>query len=85
MKAIKQLKKLQAILDADTRARYMKRDKLKNLLCKMKSKEKHLARKINDTRDSKEKSRLEQEVALLHTQRKKGLKALKKLRESDAS
>lgn len=79
MKVIKQFKKLQTYLDADERDNDKKRDKLKKLLGKMKSKEKHLIDKIDNAKDSKDKARLKQEVALLHAQRKKGLKALKKI------
>lgn len=81
MNVTKQLKKLQAMLDASTRERFKQRDELKELLHKLKSKEKHLAEKAKGESDSDRKEHLNHEVALLHAQRKKGIRVLKVLND----
>lgn len=79
MKVKKQLRRLKTMLDDSQRNNVKSRDELKALLSKMKSKERHLVKKMSIEKDEKVMAHLEKEVAMLHAQRKKGIKVLKEL------
>ena len=84
MKIRKQLRKLQELLDAETRERENRREDLKRLLKKMKTREKTLAERARAATDADEAARLRRQLDMLHAQRRKGVQALREL-GSDAS
>lgn len=84
MKLKKQLKKLRGMLDARSREQVKHREDLRHLLHKMKSKEKELSAKAADEPDDGRRARLEAKVEMLHAQRRKGIRALRKI-DSDGS
>lgn len=79
MKIRKQLRKLQELLDVETRERENRRDDLKRLLRKMKAKERELGERALAATDPEEAARLRRKIDMLHAQRKKGVRALREL------
>lgn len=85
MKLNKLIKELQEFLDADFRKRQKHRDDMKQLLRKIKAKEKKLAARALTEFDEVELERLHKEIDMVHAQRKKGITALKDLNEKQVS
>ena len=81
MKLNKMIKELQEFLDADLRKRNKHRDDMKELLHKIKAKERRLAAKALTEFDEEKLERLRKEINMVHAQRKKGITALKELNE----
>ncbi len=81
MKLNKMIKELQEFLDADLRKRNRHRDDMKELLHKIKAKEKRLASKALTEFDEEKLEQLRKEIDMVHAQRKKGITALKELKE----
>ena len=79
MKVKNQLKKLQKLLDAETRERNNHREGMKRLLLKMKLKEKALVEKVKIETDEEKLQRLKKKIDMLHAQRKKGILVLRKI------
>lgn len=79
MKLKKQLKKLRKLLNVDAREREHYRQDLKDLLRKMKIKERKLSAKAECTLDESERERLKQKIDILHAQRLKGIQVLRGL------
>ena len=79
MKVKNQLKKLQKLLDVDTRERENHREDMKRLLLKMKLKEKSLEEKAKIESDDEKLQRLKKKIDMLHAQRRKGILALRGL------
>lgn len=76
------LEKLSDYLGMGAKKRRRRQDELHKLLKALKSREKKLLAKCALLSAGRKRKLLEKEIAILHVQRKKGLKALKKL--SDA-
>lgn len=85
MKLNKMIKELQEFLDADLRKRKKHREDMKELLQKIKAKEKRLAAKALTEFDDEKLKLLHKEINMVHAQRKKGITALKELNEKQAS
>ena len=85
MKLNKMIKELQEFLDADLRKRKRHRDDMKELLHKIKAKEKRLAAKALTEFDEEKLEQLRKEIDMVHAQRKKGITALKELKEKQES
>lgn len=73
------LKKLGDYLDLGQKKRRKNVQDLKVLLKKLKQQENKLIAKCRDLSSGNKRKMLKGEIAILHTKRKKGLKALKKL------
>ena len=76
------LTRLQAYLDLGTKRRKKKADELEIVISKIKKKEKALLAECRNTGKGKKREMLEKRILILHAQRKKGLKALKKIKQS---
>jgi uncharacterized secreted protein with C-terminal beta-propeller domain len=79
MKLKKQIRKLQDLLNAETREKLKHRDDLRTLLKKMKKKEVSLSERVEIEINHEKRDRLVKEIDMLHAQRKKGVLALKEL------
>lgn len=73
------LKKLSDYLDMGKKKRGKYAKELKQLLKKLKEKEKKLIEKCATIPEGEKHKMLKREVAVIHAKRKKGLKALKKI------
>ena len=73
------LGRLEAYLDLNAKRRKKKADELKAIIGKLKKKEKSLIAEYQKAGKGKKRERLEKRCTILHAQRKKGLKALKKI------
>mgnify|MGYP001206782354 CR=1 FL=1 len=77
MKTRQLIDKLKHFFDADRRARQEQRVSLKEVLDKLKAKERELKERLTHEVNPDEKKKLEKKIALVHTQRKKGVALLK--------
>ncbi len=76
----KLLTRLGTYLGLDAKRRKKKADELKKILRKIRKKEKVLIAECRTAGKSKKREMLEKRYLVLHAQRKKGQKALKKIR-----
>ena len=76
------LTRLEAYLDLGTKRRKKKADELEKVISKIKKKEKALVAESRNAGKGKKREMMEKRILILHAQRKKGLKALKKIRQS---
>jgi len=76
------LKRLGGYLDLSAKHRKKKADELEKIIGKLKKKEKDLLAEAKNAGKGKKRDMLEKRADILHAQRKKGLKALKKARQS---
>ncbi|PJA32049.1 MAG: hypothetical protein CO187_06060 [Zetaproteobacteria bacterium CG_4_9_14_3_um_filter_53_7] len=81
MKFDKLLKKLKTYLNADAEKLRKKDEGLSRVLKKLKKKERNLKVKIVAEAGSEERELLEQELNVVHSQRKKGIELLSSLRK----
>ena len=77
----KLLEKLKSYLNAEQREQLAKYDSLKNVLRKLKKKEKALRAKLENEQDEIICSQLSKKVDILYSQRKKGIKLRKELKQ----
>ena len=77
----KLLNRLEAYLGLDAKRRREKAGELKKVIKKLKKKEKKLIAEFQDAGEGEKSRTLEKRIAILHAQRKKGLKALKKIKQ----
>jgi hypothetical protein len=77
----KLLDRLSSYLDLGAKHRKKKADELVEVIHKIKKKEKALAAECRKVGKGKKCDMLKKRIAVLHAQRKKGLKALKKIRQ----
>ena len=77
----KLLKKLKSYINAEAEQLQQEDDGLSKVLKKLKKKEKHLKALIAAERDKDEREMLEQELNVVHSQRKKGITLLSSLRK----
>jgi hypothetical protein len=82
MKSQQLLKQLGDFLDMGAKKRRKKMKELKELLKALKQKEKKLIANCNKEPKGRNRKMINREIAVLHEQRKKGLKALKRLKQS---
>jgi predicted secreted protein len=82
MKLPKLLKKAQEYIDSDKGKRLKKIDSLKEILKKLNKKHQQTKIKLSQEKDEKRHKQLKKELCVLFEQRKKGLKALKRLKKS---
>jgi len=75
------LDRLGSYLDLSAKHRKKKADELEKIIGKLKKKEKALLAEAKKTDKGKKRDMLEKRAEILHAQRKKGLKALKKARQ----
>ena len=75
----KLLTRLESYLDLGAKRRKKKADELKAIIGKLKKKEKALIAEYQKAGKGKKRESLEKRCTILHAQRKKGLKALKKI------
>ena len=81
MKENNLLTRLEAYLDLGAKRRKKKADELKAIIGKLKKKEKALIAEYQKAGKGKKRETLEKRCMILHAQRKKGLKALKKINQ----
>jgi len=74
------LTRLEAYLDLGAKRRKKKANELKEIIGKLKKKEKALIAESRKAGKGKKRDTLEKRCLILHAQRKKGLKALKKIK-----
>ena len=75
------LSRLEAYLDLGAKRRKKKADELKKVIRKIKKKEKALVAECRNTCKGKKREMMEKRILILHAQRKKGVKALKKIKQ----
>ncbi|RKZ68458.1 MAG: hypothetical protein DRQ44_04370 [Gammaproteobacteria bacterium] len=73
--------RMKKYLDLDAKRRKEKAGKLKKVIKKLKKLEKELTTEYQNTATGEEQKTLENRIVVLHAQRKKGLKALKKINQ----
>jgi len=86
-KALKKklLKKLKSYMHEDIEALQNQDDGLSRVLKKLKKKEKHLQQLIDKEGDADEREVLQQELNVVHSQRKKGITLLSSIRKNDSA
>ncbi len=77
MKTKKLIAMVKGFFDDDQRNSDKKHQALKEVLEKLRQKEKSFISRLDQTQDEDERERLEKKISLIHSQRKKGLKLLK--------
>ena len=75
------LTRLEAYLDLSARRRKKKADELEKVIRKIKKKEKALVAECRNTCKGKKREMMEKRILILDAQRKKGVKALKKIKQ----
>lgn len=75
----KLLKQMKNYLDLGAKQRKKKADELKKVIKKLRKKEKDLIAESEKVGNGKKRDMLRKRIDILHAQRKKGLKALKKI------
>ena len=73
----KLLNKLRDMLDPDVVLRKKQRKKLKALLKDLKARETELSKKLVDVDNERKRDRLQKELEIVHSQRMKGVRALR--------
>jgi hypothetical protein len=81
----KLLKKLKSYMDADTEQLQQEDEGLSKVLKKLKKKENLLKEEIAAETDDEERELMEQELKVIHSQRKKGIELLSSLRKTGSS
>ena len=76
----KLLKMLAEFFDMDTRTRVKKKEEMVDLLARLKHKEKELKNELEGKNDKRQKHKLTQKINIVHSQRKKGIKKLKEMK-----
>ncbi|MES0372078.1 MAG: hypothetical protein ABUK11_07335 [Mariprofundaceae bacterium] len=85
MKFNKLLKKLKSYLDADAELIQQEDEGLSKVLKKLKQKENLLKEEIAVETNDEERELMEQELNIVHSQRKKGIELLSNLRKTGSS
>ncbi len=79
MKQKKLLAKLKTFFDSDAREREKQKSDIKNILKKLKKRERKLKGKLEDEKNADKCKRLQQQIDVIYAQRKKGIKLIKEL------
>ena len=82
MKTLKLLKRVQTYIDFDQQKQQKCMNSIKVILQKLKKKHRLLKEKLASEKDPKKRKQLQKECEVIHAQRHKGLKALKKHQRS---
>lgn len=82
MKTRKIQSRLKNLLNSNRRAQVKQADAIKELLAKLKKKERHLRDKLSNCKDPEERKKLQVKISVCHAQRKKGLAILKEIKKS---
>lgn len=77
MKQKKLLEKLKIFFDSDAREREKQKSDIKDILKKLKKKERNLKEKLDTESDPEKSNRLQQKIDVIYAQRKKGIKLIK--------
>ena len=77
MKQKKLLEKLRIFFDSDARERKKQRSDVKDILKKLKKRERHLKEKLEDEKDKEKRNRIQQKIDVVYAQRKKGIALIK--------
>ena len=77
----KLLTRLEAYLDLGAKRRKKKADELEKIIRKIRKKERALVAECRNSCKGKKREIMEKRILILHAQRKKGVKALKKIRQ----
>lgn len=85
MKVKKLMTKVHAFINSDQRSQKKKEKRLKEVIKTLRTYEKELAVKLENEPDLERRAKLKKKKALAHEQRKKGLKTLKALQQSDTN
>ena len=83
MKAPKLLKIVNRFLSADKEKQYEHTKCFKDILKKLKKKENSLKDKLKKENNDKNRKQIKKELAIVHAQRKKGIEAIKKLKNNN--
>lgn len=81
MKAPKLLKIVKRFLAADKEKQYEHTKCFKDILKKLKKKEIALKEKLENEKNEKKRNQFKKELAIIYVQRKKGINAIKQLKE----
>lgn len=79
MKQEKLLDKLKIFFDSDTRERAKQKSDIKDILKKLKKRERKLKEKLEAENNAGKRKRFQQEIDVIYAQRKKGIKLIKEL------
>jgi hypothetical protein len=79
MKQEKLLDKLKIFFDSDTREREKQKSDIKDILKKLKKRERKLKGKLEAENNAGKRKRFQQEIDVIYAQRKKGIKLIKEL------
>lgn len=82
MKTPKLIKKVQAYIDSDKIKQCKQEECIKEVLHKLKKKQHALKHKLSGEKDEKKLKQIQKALDIIYIQRKKGLKALKKVKKS---
>lgn len=82
MKTKKIQARLKNLINSDRRAQIKQADAIKDLLAKLRKKERNLRDKLSNCKDPKESKKLQVKIAVCHAQREKGITILKDIRKS---
>jgi len=77
MKQKKLLNKLKTFFDLDVREREKQKSDIKDILKKLKKRERKLKGKLDAENNAKKRKHLQQEIDVIYAQRKKGIKLIK--------
>ena len=80
MKTPKLLKRVQEFIDADKLKQCKRKDCIKEVLHKLKKKQRMLKDRLAKVKDEKERKQIQKTLYIIYVQRKKGLKVLKSLK-----
>jgi len=79
MKQEKLLDKLKIFFDSDTREREKQKSDIKDILKKLKKRERKLKEKLEAENNAGKRKHFQQEIDVVYAQRKKGIKLIKEL------
>lgn len=79
MKQKKLLDKLKTFFDADARERDKQKSDIKDILKKLKKRERKLKGKLDAEKNTDKRKRFQQEIDVIYAQRSKGIKLIKEL------
>jgi hypothetical protein len=82
MKTKKIISRLKTLINADRRAQVKQADAIKQLLAKLRKKERLLSEKLAACEDREERKKLQTKQAVCRAQRKKGVTILKDIRRA---
>ena len=81
MKTPKLLKVVKRFLSADKNKQYEHTKCFKDVLKKLKKKERILKKELENEKNEKKRTQIKKDLAIIYVQRKKGIDALKKLKK----